>query len=484
MANLLLVVEGTPGDLFPFLRMGKDLQARGHQVTLLSHWFLEAEVEESGLRYVALDGPDHLRSHAERAAQRDEKRLRPREQIALVGNHTVASSAGGSDAVSVFGFPLARTSAACRAICEQCMTPDTVVVGSYIAIVPAQIAAEKQGVPLAVVFPTPDLTPDWLTNLPFFDELYQYVGEDINRVRERFGLAPVCDWRAWLGQADLYLCMWPEWLIPDPPSMGHRTEAIGFLWDERVTGTEIPAEVERLLRNDPPPILVAHGTGIPSRPEFFPLFAEACEILKRPSILVTKYRDMVPSPLPDGASWFEYLPLGQILPHVAALVHHGGFNTAAQALAAGTPQLIAPVGYERPQNAARFKALGVAEVLSPQQWQPETVARLLSGLLDDAAVKRCCADFAGRIFEDQFGAKAYGLIEELAARTGYRKVVYGLDRAADRFPGQADPHKRAARIEDLLKKVSPSKRALLSSRLRERLRTARGNGLTEEPDEA
>jgi hypothetical protein len=48
-----------------------------------------------------------------------------------------------------------------------------------------------------------------------------------------------------------------------------------------------------------------------------------------------------------------------VLPHCAAIVHHGGVGTLAQGLAAGVPQLVMPMGFDQPDNATRSSALGV-----------------------------------------------------------------------------------------------------------------------------
>lgn len=40
--------------------------------------------------------------------------------------------------------------------------------------------------------------------------------------------------------------------------------------------------------------------------------------------------------------WQPYVPLSALLPHATALVHRGGFGTAAETLRSGPPQPIAP----------------------------------------------------------------------------------------------------------------------------------------------
>ena len=67
-------------------------------------------------------------------------------------------------------------------------------------------------------------------------------------------------------------------------------------------------------------------------------------------------------------------------------MHHGGIGTCAQGLAAGIPQLVMPMGFDQPDNAARLVTLGVGSWLAPGKFIGERVARKLSRLLADESV--------------------------------------------------------------------------------------------------
>jgi UDP:flavonoid glycosyltransferase YjiC (YdhE family) len=75
-------------------------------------------------------------------------------------------------------------------------------------------------------------------------------------------------------------------------------------------------------------------------------------------VLLTPHREQVPQRLPPGMLWLPYVPLRALLPRAAALVHHGGIGTTAEALRAGVPQAIVPLAYDQFDNAARVEALG------------------------------------------------------------------------------------------------------------------------------
>ena len=75
---------------------------------------------------------------------------------------------------------------------------------------------------------------------------------------------------------------------------------------------------------------------------------------------MTRYPEQLPNDLGDSARHEVYVPSHRSFPNCAAVVHHGGIGTCAQALAAGVPQLTMPLAFDQPDNATRLRRLGVA----------------------------------------------------------------------------------------------------------------------------
>ena len=106
--------------------------------------------------------------------------------------------------------------------------------------------------------------------------------------------------------------------------------------------------------------------------------------------------------LPPAADllWQPYLPLHRLMPRSAALVHHGGIGTTAEALRAAVPQLVLPWAFDQFDNAQRVRSLGVGLTLPSRRLRADMLLRALGQLLDSAAVAGACQGAAVRLRAD------------------------------------------------------------------------------------
>jgi rhamnosyltransferase subunit B len=86
--------------------------------------------------------------------------------------------------------------------------------------------------------------------------------------------------------------------------------------------------------------------------------------------------------------------LKTLLPHVAAIVHHGGMGTTAEALRAGVAQLAVPFAWDQFDNGARIAALGVGKVLHAQKLTVHRLEQALAAILASSAILTQCARMA------------------------------------------------------------------------------------------
>jgi UDP:flavonoid glycosyltransferase YjiC (YdhE family) len=134
-------------------------------------------------------------------------------------------------------------------------------------------------------------------------------------------------------------------------------------------------------------VLIACSSGQMLLDEFLAAAVHAGQRSGREMILVCRYRDLLPDKLPDGVHWFDRLPYRDLMPHVGAVIHHGGIGTIGRALASGVPQLVLAHSFDQPDTGARLRYLGLGEWLPSTRWHPDDAAGLLGRLLDDPAYR-------------------------------------------------------------------------------------------------
>jgi len=167
------------------------------------------------------------------------------------------------------------------------------------------------------------------------------------------------------------------------------------------------------LRGDTAPILITHATSRPKDSSFFQASIEACGMLGRKVIVVTSDSDLIADPPPDFVQTFEYLPFANLMPRMGAVIHHGGIGTSGQALNSGVPQLVLPLGYDRNDNAARLKQLGVADFLLQPAWKPPAIAETLGRLLSSVEINARCQELSYKSKTGDSVSAACAYIESL-----------------------------------------------------------------------
>ena len=163
------------------------------------------------------------------------------------------------------------------------------------------------------------------------------------------------------------------------------------------------------------PIIFTPGSANTQATEFFEAAVDACRRIKHRGLLLTRFPEQIPNVLPLGIHHATYAPLSDILPHAAALVHHGGIGTAAQAMRAACPQLIMPMAFDQPDNADRLYRLKIGRSLWPPfSFTGRRVANKLDALLGSSAVSEACNTVAQRFVGNDPISSTCALIESVS----------------------------------------------------------------------
>lgn len=161
----------------------------------------------------------------------------------------------------------------------------------------------------------------------------------------------------------------PSWFAPQQPDWPKDLQLAGFPLYAHGDKIRLPPDLERFLEAGEPPVAFAAGTANASSHAFFDASVRACLLSGRRRLPLTQDSAQIPTELPHQVAHFGYVPFTALLPRLPALVHHGGIGTTRQALLAGVPQLVRPMGFDQFDNAQRVLALGVARQLLPGHYQ-------------------------------------------------------------------------------------------------------------------
>jgi UDP:flavonoid glycosyltransferase YjiC (YdhE family) len=412
--NILLNPIGSGGDVLPFIRLGMALKARGHGVTVITN-----NLYEPLARHAELDFVDWISPEAMQAVADDPDLWRPTRGLVLAIRTLGPWHRQLLDHIRARYVP-GRT---------------VVVAGSY--ALGARVAHDLLGVPLATLMLQPAFlrsvhcspvlpgmfTPDWAPRI--WKRLVYFLSDAlvldpaaapaVNALRAEHGLPAVRSLLGnWWHSPQRVIGLFPEWFGQPQPDWPAQVRLTGFPLYDGLGAEQVPDGLEEFLEEGEPPVVFTPGTMMRHPRRFFEEAVDACRRLRRRGLLLTRFRDQLPARLPRGVRHFDYAPLSQVLPRSAALVSHGGIGTLSQALAAGIPQIVMPLGFDQFDNAARLERLGVAATILPKAFRGPAVARQLARLLDSPAVASACRAAAARLRKDEWEDATCRAVEELA----------------------------------------------------------------------
>ncbi len=412
--NALIVALGSSGDIHPMTALGIGLKVRGHRVTILANGHFGPVFRRAGLDHVKLGTAEEFTALIERPEVWDPVgSIRPIVEEGMLG-------------------PMRPT----FEFIERWHVPgDSVVLAPPIAL-GARVAQEALGVPLVTValHPSlfrsevgPSLLPPlplsssmprpwnrawyWLADVAVLDRL---IGPGLNAFRAVLGLPStrrILD--GWWFSPERVLGLFPDWFAPPQPGWPEQTRLVGFPLFDGSGVVPLAPEVEAFLIGGEPPLVFTPGSANCHAQSFFEEAVDASRRLGRRAALVSRFGDQIPNGLPEGVHYFDSVPFGLLFPRSAAVIHHGGIGTTALSLAAGIPQLIMPMAYDQPDNAARLTSLGVARSIAPRRFRSPAVAEALDRLLRDPEVSSRCRVLADRISEGDPLGRCLDLIEEV-----------------------------------------------------------------------
>jgi rhamnosyltransferase subunit B len=408
--RIILTPFGSNGDVFPFLGIGKQLQARGHEVKILTGEPFRTVTESLGLSF-------HCGWSAE-------------DYETLINNPDIWQSHKGPKIV----FRAVCQSLASRyeVLSDLVIPNNTLLVGHTLSF-PTRVYEEVHQIPAVTVhlspsifrsqFEQPIMSPRldmshwprwtkrffwWLADKFLIDPRLK----ELNRFREKFGLEHEKHFfKHWIHSPNKILALFPDWFATPQSDWPSQLSLTGFpLFD--MTIAKLDSKLEDFIQSGYPPILFTPGTANRQAQHFFTQAIKATKTMGQRALLLTSFREQLPEQLPEYAMHVSYAPFSKLLTYCAAAVHHGGIGTCSQGLAAGIPQLIMPMAFDQPDNANRLQKLNVARWLMPKDFTADNISKRLEILLNSFEVAKACRYYKERIKQTNAIAMSCDIIEK------------------------------------------------------------------------
>jgi MGT family glycosyltransferase len=392
--RFLLAAFGDAGHVFPAIALGRALSGRGHEVVVETWEERRAAVEGAGLGFTAAE----------------EYRMFP-----------------PPDPDSEEGAHAAEAARALLPLLEE-MRPHA-VVSDILTLAPA-LAAEKAGVPLATLIP--HLYPAVEPGQPFFaiglrsprtplgrgvwragqralNIGLEHGRRDLNKQRERLGLAPVERFHGGISPDLALVATFPQLEYPRR-------------WPEgvEVTGPmtfEVPHPEIELPPGEAPLVLVAPSTAHDSGNHLVrTALAALAEEPVRVAATTNRVKPQTPIEVPANAVLVDWLSYSQLMPIASLVISHGGHGTVARALGAGAPVLICPIIGDMSETAMRVSWAKAGLSLPWRLCRPTPLRWAARRLLRDRSFANRAGEIAAWAREHDGAVRGAELIEELAIR--------------------------------------------------------------------
>ena len=391
---------GTHGDVLPFIALGHRLLARGHGVTLAAPAPFEAMARRAGLFFQPLGtAADYEAVIGQPELWHPRWGFRPMFDFAMGVAETTCLWLGATRARGVEQIVVASPLAWGARLAQELYD----IPSATLHVMPFLIESRSDpprlpGLPLPRILPASWRA--WLNQGADKMAVGPFTLPPLNALRQRLGLDPVIRLRHWWNSPTRMLLMFPDWYAAPQTDWPAQAVQLGFPLVDRFG--DVPAmapELESFLAAGDAPLVFTYGSAMRQGAPFFATALAICRRMGRRAVLLAPQDGQIPKPLPPGIIQLPYAPLSALLPRSAALIHHGGVGTVAQALAAGIPQLVVPVAFDHFDEGRRLKDRTLGATLSRRAFRPARAARILGRLLNDPAVAHACAQAKARMAE-------------------------------------------------------------------------------------
>ena len=409
--RIALSAIGTRGDVQPMLALGLALRRRGHDVRMCAPPDFHDRVIDVGLPFfpVGQDMHELVTVTCPDIVRRPLAPLRVMDEMIRFQFDDLRKACEGAEILVAAGIQAAAPS-----IAEVLGIPYL-----YAAYCPVVLRSREHPAPL---FKNQNLSgPANLLSWWACERFFEFaLLKGINREREKLGLAGVRRIYEHVFRTNPTLLATDPILVPAPSDGREGVLTTGFWYFEDEAGLEpLDPELRVFLASGPTPVYVGFGSMPSEDPEALTRkLVEAVMASGQRAVLHRGWAGVGGSNLPDEIHVVGSVSHPALFPRVSAVVHHGGAGTTANALRAGTPQVVVPHIVDQFYWARRVRSLGVGPPALPMhKLDPKQLGRAIRTAAQSAGLRDRAREAAVQIDARAGLEHAIGAIELAAAES-------------------------------------------------------------------
>lgn len=416
MAKILFTTIGSLGDLHPPMGLAKEMQRRGHTVTLAVSEYYRDYIESAGLQFKAVR--PNIEPHNKLILRAV---LEPIHGSRILHeDYIFPSMAQYYDDL----YPLVKesdlfvSSILGYAAPLLAKTTGTPWVNALLSPMALWSAYEPPILPPIRWFrflwgKTPKLNR-FILNSIF--RSFDSMGESMQLLREKVGLPRVNLYTEGQQSQPLLLCLWSSLFGARQPDWPSSALATGFVFYDPKAHLPLSQEIEHFLSQGEPPLVFTLGsTMVEDALAHIELFAEAAKKSHQRAI-ITVGKSHIQKFHPKNTSkilFIDYAPYEKLFPRASLIIHQGGVGTSAQALKSGRPMIVTPTVMDQIDNAFRIKQMGAGTFILHHQLNVERLVEEIKKLQKRTSTIENCKFIKSEIDRETGVERAADALEQL-----------------------------------------------------------------------
>ncbi|WP_020673063.1 glycosyltransferase [Amycolatopsis nigrescens] len=206
-----------------------------------------------------------------------------------------------------------------------------------------------------------------------------------------------------------------EHVLPGPLDFPDWVHTTGYWFLPAEPDWTPPPGLPEFLDSGTPPVYIGFGSMVGSDPNRTgQVITEAVRQAGVRAVVVAGWGGIQFSEENPDIFCLEQVPFEWLFPRVAAIVHHGGMHTAGAAFASGRPQVICPFRPEHNFWAKRTQSLGVSPGPVPRpSMTPERLAAAIRQAVTDQTMAVRAKELGDRIATEDGITRAVKVLESI-----------------------------------------------------------------------